>query len=193
MSNSAAAEKIQPVETEIYGNANWIEKVSDAFLGQKVNRHLKLATRVHPCIINNKRVLVYERGLAIKNPDAFDKLREYAEVNGFGLKEDQRSGVSKKVCFERRMAKTVPLLFLASGIFMSSAASAEISNPAKTTVKVLSDVEVTGEYDRNDRAYSSKDGKRFITNPYGETESILAVAAKTKSFGTKKRVSTRGI
>ena len=90
MSNSAAAEKIQPVETEIYGNANWIEKVSDAFLGQKVNRHLKLATRVHPCIINNKRVLVYERGLAIKNPDAFDKLREYAEVNGFGLKEDQQ-------------------------------------------------------------------------------------------------------
>ncbi len=193
MSNSAAAENIQPVEAVNNGSSKWIEKVSNAFLGQKVNRHLKRATRVHPCIINNKRVLVYERGLAIKNPDAFEQLRTYAEKNGFGLKEDQRSGVSKSVGFERRMAKTVPLMFLASGIFMASGASAEIANPSKTSVKVLSDVEVSGQYDRNDRAYSSENGKRFITNPYGETESILAVAAKIKANGTVKRVSTRGI
>ena len=195
MSNVVAVENYQKQDTDNHGSTNWIEKVSRAFLERKVNRQLSMATRVHPCIINNKRVLVYERGLAIKSPDAFNKLRAYASNNGFELKEDQRSKVSQKVSFERRMAKTMPLLFLASGIFMASSASAaDIMNPAnKTTVKQLSDVEVTGEYNRNDRAYSVKDGKRFITNPYGETESILAVAAKIKANGKLKRVSTRGI
>ena len=61
------------------------------------------------------------------------------------------------------------------------------------SVSVLSDVDVTGTYDNSNRAYSQQDGKRFITNPYGETESILAVAAKTKAQGELKRVSTRKI
>jgi hypothetical protein len=41
--------------------------------------------------------------------------------------------------------------------------------------------------------HTQVDGKRFITNPYGETESILAVAAETKSKRALKRVSTSGI
>jgi len=57
----------------------------------------------------------------------------------------------------------------------------------------MSDIEVTATVDKNDRSYIQHNGKRFITNPYGETESILAVAEQTKIQGELKRVSTRGI
>ena len=194
MSNDISVKNFQPETKDEQGSTNWIEKVSKAFLERKVNRHLEMATRVHPCIINNKRTLVYERGLGLTNPEALKKLSAYAQENGFEIKEDQRLTTGKKPHFERRMAKTLPLLFLASGIFMSGAATAgDIMNPTTEMVEHLNDIEVTSEYDRNDRVYSVKDGKRFITNPYGETESILAIAAKTKANGELKRVSTRGI
>jgi hypothetical protein len=174
-------------------SSNWIERVSESFLKNRINRDLKAATKVHPCIINNQRVLVHEHGLIEKDPQAYAQLKVYAEKNSFAIKEDQRTKDSKPVNFERRLAKSLPMLFLASGIFMSGAATAKgISAPGEG-IKVMSDVEVTGTYDKSDRAYSQEDGKRFITNPYGETESILAVAAQTKAQGKLKRVSTRGI
>ncbi|GEM_PF-1011250 len=172
---------------------NWIERVSETFLKNRIKRDLKSAAKVHPCIINNHRVLVHEHGLREKNPSAYEQLKIYAENNAFAIKEDQRTKDSKPANFERRLAKSLPMLFLASGIFMSgAAAAADISGPA-SGISVMADVEVTGTYDSNDRAYSQEDGKRFITNPYGETQSILAVAAQTKAQGELKRVSTRGI
>jgi hypothetical protein len=191
MSMNAAVKAIEEGDEP----TNWIERVSESFLKNKLNRKLKKATKVHPCIINNHRVLVHEYGLQEKDPEAYEKLKAYAQANNFGIKEDQRSKKSKPVKFERRMAKSIPMLFLASGIFMSSATAAADINIATSdsSIKVMSDIEVTGEYDRSDRAYTQEDGKRFITNPYGETESILAVAAQTKAEGKLKRVSTRGI
>jgi hypothetical protein len=175
------------------GSTNWIERVSEAFLKNRIKRDLKAATKVHPCIINNHRVLVHEHGLREKNPTAYEQLKIYAENNAFAIKEDQRVKDSKPANFERRLAKSLPMLFLASGIFMSgSAAASDIGAPG-AGIKVMADVEVTGTYDSSDRAYSQENGKRFITNPYGETESILAVAAQTKAQGKLKRVSTRGI
>jgi hypothetical protein len=173
---------------------NWIERVSESFLKNRINRKLKKATKVHPCIINNHRVLVHEYGLQEQSPEAFEQLKAYAQINNFGIKEDQRvKGGVKPINFERRMAKSLPLLFLASGIFMSGSSSAADIGAPGADIKVMSDVEVTGTYDSSDRAYSQQDGKRFITNPYGETESILAIAAQTKAEGELKRVSTRGI
>ncbi len=174
-------------------SSSWIEKVSTSFLKNRINRDLKAATKVHPCIINNHRVLVHEHGLREKNPTAYEQLKIYAENNAFAIKEDQRTKDSKPANFERRLAKSLPMLFLASGIFMSGSAAAGGITAPGVDIKVMSDVEVTGEYDTSDRAYSQEDGKRFITNPYGETESILAVAAETKAKGKLKRVSTRGI
>jgi len=189
MNNNAAVDTF----TGDDGANNWIERVTESFLKNRINRKLKKATKVHPCIINNHRVLVHEYGLQEKSPEAFEQLKAYAESNSFAIKEDQRAKDSKPVNFERRLAKSLPLLFLASGIFMSGAASAGGINPLNTSVKVMADVEVTGTYDKSDRAYSQENGKRFITNPYGETESILAIAAQTKAQGELKRVSTRGI
>lgn len=169
---------------------SWIDRVSESFLKNRIKRKLKKATKVHPCIINNHRVLVHEYGLQEHSPEAFEQLKAYAKCNNFGIKEDQRVKESKPVKFERRLAKSLPLLFLASGLFMSGSSSANIGVP---DVKVMADVEVTGTYDSSDRAYTQENGKRFITNPYGETESILAIAAQTKAEGKLKRVSTRGI
>jgi hypothetical protein len=94
---------------------------------------------------------------------------------------------------KRILEKTILLIFLASGIFMSGTSSAADINDPASGISVMADVEVTGTYDKSDRAYTQENGKRFITNPYGETESILAVAAQTKAQGKLKRVSTRGI
>ncbi len=189
MSNKAAVNTY----AESGESSSWIEKVSTSFLKNRVNRDLKAATKVHPCIINNHRVLVHEHGLREKNPTAYEQLKIYAENNAFAIKEDQRTKDSKPANFERRLAKSLPMLFLASGIFMSGSAAAGGITAPGADIKVMSDVEVTGEYDTSERAYSQEDGKRFITNPYGETESILAVAAETKAKGKLKRVSTRGI
>ncbi len=172
---------------------NWIEKVAETFLKNRIKRDLKSAAKVHPCIINNHRVLVHEHGLSEKNPSAYEQLKIYAENNAFAIKEDQRTKDSKPANFERRLAKSLPMLFLASGIFMSGAAAAADISSSASGISVMSDIEITGSYDSSDRAYSQEDGKRFITNPYGETQSILAVAAQTKAQGELKRVSTRGI
>lgn len=80
------------------------------------------------------------------------------------------------------------LLFLSSISFFVYA-----GDTSNTDIDELSDVEVTGERDRNDRAYTKEGADRFITKPYGESESILKIAAKTKELGVKKRVSTRKI
>jgi hypothetical protein len=190
MSNNAAVNAIEGTNEP----GNWIERVTETFLKNKIKRSLKSATKVHPCIINDHRVLVHEYGLTEKDPEAYEQLKAYAEQNSFAIKEDQRTKDKKPMNFERRMAKTLPLLFLASGIFMSgAAAAADMGDSAAGGISVMSDIEVTGTYDSNDRAYSQEDGKRFITNPYGETESILAVASETKANGKLKRVSTRGI
>jgi hypothetical protein len=193
MNENITANALQDSDDAGTGSLNWIEKVSETFLKNKIKRDLKKATKVHPCMINGQRVLVYQYGLQESDPDAYLKLKMYAENNGFGIKEDARVKEKKPMQFERRMAKTLPLLFLASGIFMAGTASAADMGGAASGISVMSDIEVTATMDSNDRAYSQKDGKRFITNPYGETESILAVAAETKAKGKLKRVSTRGI
>jgi len=189
MSNNAAVNTF--VESD--EPTSWIERVSESFLKNRINRNLKKATKVHPCIINNHRVLVHEYGLQEKSPEAYEQLKSYAQQNSFAIKEDQRTKDSKPMSFERRLAKSLPMLFLASGIFMSCSASAADMGAPNAGVKVIADIEVTGTYDSSDRAYSQENGKRFITNPYGETESILAIAAQTKAQGDLKRVSTRGI
>lgn len=197
MSNNITADALMDNDDTEAGSSNWIEKVTETFLKNKIKRDLKKATKVHPCMINGQRVLVHQFGLQESDPDAYLKLKQYSEKNGFAIKEDARVKEKKPVQFERRMAKTLPLLFLASGIFMSGVASANASDMGApgsgSGISVMSDIEVTATMDSNDRAYSQEDGNRFITNPYGETESILAVAAQTKANGTLKRVSTRGI
>lgn len=92
------------------------------------------------------------------------------------------------------MTNTILLVFFTSNIFIFDLASAGgIGDALADDISVMDDVEVTGTRESSDRAYSKENGKRFITNPYGETKSILAVASEIKAKGKLKRVSTRGM
>ena len=55
----------------------------------------------------------------------------------------------------------------------------------------LPDVRVLGKIDKNVRQYQVKDGKRFVTNPYGSAKAILFIAKQTKQLGSVSKVSTR--
>lgn len=96
---------------------------------------------------------------------------------------------------EGQSNKLTSLFFLSALLLLLSSMTFLVyaGDTSNTEVDELSDVEVTGERDRNDRAYTKEGADRFITKPYGESESILKIAAKTKELGVKKRVSTRKI
>lgn len=101
---------------------SWVDRLLLTYGYRDMDEELPGAITVHPCVIDNRRFLVYEKGLARKNPAALAQLTQFAQENGFGLKEDQRTA-NKRVNFERRMAKTVPMLMLAGGLFLLNSAA----------------------------------------------------------------------
>lgn len=172
---------------------SWVDRVLKSIESKKIGNQFQYATTVHPCIIDGKRVLIYEKGLRKKDPAGYENLKQFAEGNQFEIKEDERSA-SKSVNYERRKAKTMPMLLLASGIFMQGAAHADgLSYKNDPAVEVMPEVNVMGKKSKKERAFKIKNGKRFVTDPYGDVESILTVASETKRNGKLKRVSTRGI
>lgn len=98
---------------------------------------------------------------------------------------------------QESFSKKALSLFFITGVvlLLSSMTLVVFAGETATDADVddLADIEVTGERSRNDRAYTKEGADRFITKPYGESESILKIAAKTKELGVKKRVSTRKI
>lgn len=184
------AENKEVVDGNITG---WLEETTKHMFSKNAETKLKPTTRVHPCIIDGKRALVYEYRLKENSPTAYEQLESYAKKHGFELREDRRIKKDKSCKFERRLAKSIPLILLASGIFISGVAVALDDSWADTDISVLPDVEVTETINLDEKPYQQTDGKRFITNPYGEAESILAIASQTKAEGEMHRISTRGI
>ena len=174
-------------------SSNWINRVLKTMDDMDMKKQMKYATSVHPCVIDGKRVLVYEKNLRKRDPDAFLQLQEFAEANGFKIREDQRRNL-KRVKFDRR-SKMMPMMVLSAGLFLQQATQAEQINPGDSVsaVNVMPAVEVLGKRDSAERPYLQRDGKRFISGPYGEMESILAVSAEAKAKGELRRVSTRGM
>lgn len=103
------------------------------------------------------------------------------------------ASASAQECFSK---KALSLFFITGVALLLSSITFVVfadETEADANVDDLADIEVTGERSRNDRAYTKEGADRFITKPYGESESILKIAAKTKELGVKKRVSTRKI
>ncbi|MCC7413015.1 MAG: hypothetical protein IT495_15475 [Gammaproteobacteria bacterium] len=153
-------------------------------------QRLMACASVHPCVIDGHRTLVYHRGLPTRDPGAFRALRSYASANGFELREDRRRVTLGVVC-ERR-ARAMPLLALAGAVLANSAGAGEFSPGASAP---LEEIEVIAVPQRQaaDRDYLVEAGKRFVGGPYGEVESILAVAAEVRRFGERRRVRSRGM
>jgi len=173
---------------------SWVDRITDSIRQTGFKKMMFKAAKVHPCIIGGNRVLVYEHGLCKSHPEAYEEILNFAETNGFKVKEDRRQPESNQSdrTFERRLAKTAPMVLLAGALFAQGAVQAGVGDSADGP-QIMPDVEVMGEHESSERAYLVRDGKRFISGPYGEVESILAVAIEAKQAGTLKRVSTRDI
>lgn len=76
----------------------------------------KSHSMVHPCFIEGKPALVYERALALKDPFSFDVVKRYAELHGYQLKEDQRAefvaGIQRVK--DKKHTNTISILVLAA-------------------------------------------------------------------------------
>lgn len=192
-------EKVMTLDTNQAENESWVSRVLHAMGARQLKKRLFQAAKVHPCMIDGKRVLVHERSLQFKHPEAYQDLIQFAQENGFAIKEDQRQphDSTSEPIFERRTAKTSPMFLLAGALFSQSAmvnADGLDSSHRADETRVMESVEVYGNSNiDHGRAYLVRDGKRFISGPYGEVESILSIAAYAKQNGNLKRVSTRKI
>ena len=86
------------------------------------------------------------------------------------------------------MTKTLLIALTGSLLTFSSIHAKEV---VTADVSQLSDMEVFGEVNKNFRQYQVKNGKRFITQPYGHTNPTLFIAEITRKFGKPNKVSTR--
>ena len=83
---------------------------------------------LHPCVIDGRPHLVFERGLERRNPDAYALVNRLAWLNGWSLLEDRRQK-DQAPARERRRPWAV-ILLLALGITFETAA-AEVSKTAQ--------------------------------------------------------------
>jgi hypothetical protein len=74
----------------------------------------QVLTYVHPCVIDGRRHLVYERGLAQREPGVFATLARFARATGQALREDRRHQ-ARPPQHERR-TRWAPVLLLAFGV-----------------------------------------------------------------------------
>lgn len=95
-----------------------VERIMQAMMLKK-----KQQAMVHPCIINGKHTLVHENGLEKKDPFAYKKIVEFANHQGYQLKEDQRSDFLEGVkrVKNRRRANVVSVMMLTAGLMSQTA------------------------------------------------------------------------
>lgn len=84
---------------------------------------------VHPCIIDGKQTLIYERGLEKNDPQNYQNLTHYANNNNYTIKEDRRADFIKGVkrVNDPSRANVITILVLTASL-LSQAASADVPN-----------------------------------------------------------------
>lgn len=177
---------------------SWIDNVMQSMANSGIKKKLSHAAKVHPCIIDGNRVLVYQKGLKQSEPDAYAELIAFAAKNNFGLKEDRRDLSGKGLPYERRKTRTAPMVLLAGGLFLQGAAQAGAIPRNQIDDLVQKDhvfpmVQVMDEQNSKQRSYLARDGKQSPAGVTGEVENILIIAAKTKAHGSITGVSTHNI
>ena len=152
---------------------------------------LACLTTVHPCFIDGVRTLVHKRGLQQESGDMFRKLKAYARLHGFALREDRRKRELSCRDERRRLA---PILMFAAGL-LGQGVHADETTLRDQDMTVVPTIDIIGERITNDngRAYLIEAGKRFVSKPHGSVELILGIANEVRAKGEKHRVRTRGI
>jgi len=84
---------------------------------------------VHPCIIDGKQTLIYERGLEKNDPQNYKNLTHYANNNNYNIKEDRRADFIEGVkrVKDPSRANAITILVLTASL-LSQAASADVPN-----------------------------------------------------------------
>ena len=104
----------------------------------------KQQAMVHPCVIDGKQTLVYERGLAKADAAAFSLIQSFAISHGFQLKEDQRADFLEgiKRVKNRRCSNAVSVMILTAGLISQSAYAKSSNHQSSDQVHA----ETTGQY-----------------------------------------------
>ncbi len=167
-----------------------LSRLAAAVSAAGAQRPLQALTTLHPCFVNGVRTLVFRRGLNQEQPSLFQRVKSFALSNGFQLLEDRRK--RELACRDERR-RLAPVLMFAAGL-MGNVAFADDGTLIKDGQAVVPTIEIVGERSEPDkRPYLNVAGKRFISQPYGEVEMILGVAAEVRGKGEKHRVRTRGL
>lgn len=115
-----------PVEEEHKPDIKNCERLFTFRLDQFVQRHMpnlkkvfsKRRALVHPCVIDGKEYLVYEKGLEQFDPSTFQYLKNYAHLNDLELKEDQRTG--ERAIGNDHLSNLIPIMMLGASLMTSS-------------------------------------------------------------------------
>ena len=119
----------------------------------------RLSTLVHPCVIDDRQTLVYERGLKLTNPDQYKQVSRLAKKLGFQTKEDQRSdfieGIRRVRAKRHANVVTVALLYAALSSYNTPTHSKTV-DPEKSSPEITQEMEIP-LFDFNVTSYSSQE------------------------------------
>ncbi len=149
-------------ETTVLNALEGIKKQS--ILGSWVSRimsdKMQTQTMVHPCIINGQHTLVHERGLREKDSIAYQHILEFAQKNGFHVKEDQRADFLEgiKRVKNKRRANVVTMMALTATMLSQNVAakSAEDAHAAHLA-NASAQIDMIGDFDFDMDAYATQD------------------------------------
>jgi hypothetical protein len=136
---SNVLDELKRIEEQKTNSGNWVDRIICSMSFKK-----KEQAMVHPCIINGQHTLVHERGLAEKDPDSYQQIVNFVNVQGYLLKEDQRSDFLEgiKRVKNRRRANVASVMVLTAGL-MYQTARANTDDDHDHGVHTSNDVEHT--------------------------------------------------
>jgi len=107
-------------------------------------------TMVHPCIIQGRPTLVFERGLQLDEADVFKLLVEFANHNGFEIKEDRREEFIEgiKRAKDKQTANAISIIVIAASLVTQRViADSKYEN---NCLNKSEDMSITIKYERHD-------------------------------------------
>lgn len=105
---------------------------------------------VHPCVIQGRPTLVFERGLHLDEADVFELLVEFANHNGFEVQEDRREEFVEgiKRVKDKHTANAISIIFITASL-LSPRVFAE-SKYENNCLNKSEDMSITIKYERHD-------------------------------------------
>jgi hypothetical protein len=76
----------------LFRPSDWIERLSSILASFQVDRRLRYAQGVQPCIIDGEQCLVVARWLASTDRTSYDFVMDFARTNQLQIQEDRRTG-----------------------------------------------------------------------------------------------------